>query len=519
MAVFTDVASLIPTLGERLDSGAQLAEATALMVEMTDAEIVTILRGSAEVTRLADQIRVVAAGVIAERSTRAAGHAGLAQSHGHRTPAAFVQEVSGSTKGEAARDIRVGQALLDDESESDADAQPQAGSGSDAGTAAGGPLPMDWREPLRRALSDGALTSAQFDAIGRGLGEPPVPAAVDPGLPENPASSEEPAMSEDEIAAIGRAVREAWRLAAEQLVAEARERTVEELAAAARTIRDMLDPEGAEVRFLARHEKRAFRTWRDADGVLRASIVFDTEGEAFLTTVYDAALRPRRGGPRFVDSDDVAQAKAFADDPRSNDQLAYDLLMDLLRSGVLADVQSVFGARQAGVRLVHVRDGAGDGAAPVAYTEDRLIAFPAGAVEQRLCESGVIAVTVDSCGNPLDVGRERRLFTPRQRIGLALRDGGCRWRGCDRPASYCEAHHIDEWQADAGRTDIDRGILLCRFHHMQLHHGGWRITRDGTGDFVLHHRDGERFVLERRAVLTYAWAGIDPPPKRFRAAA
>ena len=45
--------------------------------------------------------------------------------------------------------------------------------------------------------------------------------------------------------------------------------------------------------------------------------------------------------------------------------------------------------------------------------------------------------------------------------------------------------HIDH-HAEGGNTDTDRGILLCRFHHMALHDGGWRITRDGLGDFVLH---------------------------------
>ena len=99
---------------------------------------------------------------------------------------------------------------------------------------------------------------------------------------------------------------------------------------------------------------------------------------------------------------------------------------------------------------------------------------------------------------------------------LALRDGGCRWQGCDRPASYCEAHHIDPY-SQGGRTDIDRGILLCRFHHMNLHHGGWRITRDGKGEFLLHPPGGREPVpLRAPLVLTYAWGGTDPPPRRFR---
>jgi hypothetical protein len=283
-------------------------------------------------------------------------------------------------------------------------------------------------------------------------------------------------------------------------------------------VRDLLDPEGAEARFLARFENRSFRTFRGQDGQKRASIVLEDEGDLFLETMMAAALRPRRGGPRFVDSDEKEQAASLVDDPRTNDQLAYDLIMDVMRAGAFADAESVFGARQPGVRLVQVVDPDGRGA-PVAHTEDHLVSMPGAVAEQHICDSGFVPVTVDACGNPLDVGREQRLFTPKQRIALAIRDGGCRWRGCGRPASYCEAHHIDEWDRDQGRTDIDRGILLCRYHHMTLHHGGWRITRDGQSDFVLHHPSGETFAMRPRTALRYAWGGIDPPPKRFRPAA
>ena len=49
-------------------------------------------------------------------------------------------------------------------------------------------------------------------------------------------------------------VREAWTLAAEALAAEASGQPVEELAKRARTMRDMLDPVGAEERYGRRFE-------------------------------------------------------------------------------------------------------------------------------------------------------------------------------------------------------------------------------------------------------------------------
>ncbi|WP_036280580.1 HNH endonuclease signature motif containing protein [Microbacterium sp. CH12i] len=347
------------------------------------------------------------------------------------------------------------------------------------------------------------MTAAQFDAIRRGLGEAP---EIDTDHADAAACAQARAEA-----------RAAWAQAAEHLINEAAERTVEELWQQARSIRDLLDPEGAEARFLARFENRSFRTYRGQDGQKRASLVLDDEGDLFIETLLAAALRPRRGGPRFVDADEKEQAASLADDPRTNDQLAYDLIMDVLRAGSLADAESVFGTRQAGVRLVQVVDADGNGA-PVAHSEDHLMSMPGSAADQRICESGFVTVTIDSHGNPLNLGREQRLFTSKQRIALAIRDGGCRWRGCDRPASYCEAHHIDPYSA-GGRTDIDRGILLCRYHHMTLHHGRWRITRRGKDDFVLQHPSGEMFAMRSRMVLSYAFGGIDPPPKRFRPAA
>jgi hypothetical protein len=508
MKTWDAIAALIPTLAGRISAGAGASDVQAVVEGLDDAEAVAVLREAGEVGRLVEQVQVICAGVIARRSTRDAGHAGLAQARGHRSAASLVQELGGMTKGEAARQVRVGEALFD--GGRDGEASPEdasAGIGADAEMAGAGapdaPAARDWRQVLRDGLRAGAVTSAQFDAIRRGLGNPP------------PAPERD---TEAHRAAHDHTTRDAWAQAAAQLIDEASRRTVEELAAAARTVRDLLDPDGAEARFLARYEKRSFRTWFDQDGVRRASIAFDDEGGAYLDTIFAAALRPRRGGPRFVDPEEKTTAADLVADPRTNDQLSYDLLLDLIRAGALADPAAVFGTRQAGLRLVQQITADGT-PAPVAVTEDGLHSLPATVAERRACDTGTIPVTVDACGNPLDVGRESRLFTPRQRIALAVRDGGCRWTGCDRPASYCEAHHIDEWARDGGRTDIDRGILLCRFHHMELHHGRWQITRHRKDDFVLHHPDGQESVLHPRLPLRYAWGNIDPPPKRIHPAA
>lgn len=424
----------------------------------------------------------------------------------------------------------------------------------------------------------GVLTSAQHDAIRRGLGEPPVSESrtADDGT-EVPLSGIHSTGVQSAGIPSAAAV-DAWSLAAEELAGEAKHLTAEDLTKQARAIRDLLDPEGAEERFLARYEARSFRMWTDAGGLTHGKFVFDDESAAWLRTVIDSALRPRRGGPRFIDPTEKAAAKQLVEDPRTNDQLTHDLLIDVLKSGTVADVKTVFGTKQAGVRIVQVvdreeylaaqraheaqqsgvarmtsgifrspgsRDTDADRATCTSVTrfEDGGETLPGAVAAQQQCNTGSVKVTADRHGNPLDIGREQRLYTPKQRIALAIRDGGCRWTGCDRPASYCEAHHIDEWVADGGRTDIDRGVLLCRFHHMQLHHGKWKITRNGLGSFLLHAppgsgsasektpanssegtvppeiSDGDPIELRPPLPLSYGWQQAKPPPRHFRNAA
>jgi hypothetical protein len=74
------------------------------------------------------------------------------------------------------------------------------------------------------------------------------------------------------------------------------------------------------------------------------------------------------------------------------------------------------------------------------FLEDTGEAVPPVVLERILCDTGTREITVDGNGNPLDVGREQRLFTIKQKTALAYRDGGCMDPLCDQPTSYTEAH-------------------------------------------------------------------------------
>ena len=62
-----------------------------------------------------------------------------------------------------------------------------------------------------------------------------------------------------------------------------------------------------------------------------------------------------------------------------------------------------------------------------------------------------------------------------------IRDRHCRFPGCDRPAHWCEGHHVWFWD-HGGPTRIDNLVLLCTRHHHHLHRPGWhaKLLPDAT---------------------------------------
>jgi hypothetical protein len=59
---------------------------------------------------------------------------------------------------------------------------------------------------------------------------------------------------------------------------------------------------------------------------------------------------------------------------------------------------------------------------------------------------------------------------------LRVRDRGCVWPGCDRPASWTSAHHVLHW-GHGGVSDLPNLVLLCHRHHWSVHEGGWQVVR------------------------------------------
>jgi len=106
---------------------------------------------------------------------------------------------------------------------------------------------------------------------------------------------------------------------------------------------------------------------------------------------------------------------------------------------------------------------------------------------ERVSATMLLPAVLGTAGQVLDLGRERRLFSGPIRRALMLRDGGCAFPACDRPARWCQGHHVVGWQ-DGGGTCLSNAVLLCGFHHRLIHQpAGWTVyidPADGLPTFI-----------------------------------
>jgi len=394
------------------------------VAHLGDDELLAVQARIAGARRQVDVAGATVAGEIARRSRPELGFTGLAQRTGSRTPERLVASVTGLSVPESRAMISAGQALEGD---------------------------VPWLDPVAVALQAADVSVGATAAIRAGLGEP----SADVGA--------------DEL-----------RAAAQRLVDESGDLPPERVAVLAREARDHLDAEGVRDREAALREKRSLRISRLPDGMTRLVALLDPEDAAFVTDAIDRVTSPRRGGVRFVDPAEKKRAEAIVVDPRTTEQLALDAFVAMFRLAAAVDGGTIFGARGPEVR-VHVRAeqlerGTGSG-----WIEGQSVAASLRTVERHICTVGALPILFDDDGRPMKLGRSQRLFSAAQRIAIAARDGGCLIPGCERPPSWCEVHHIDEWEKHRGRTDVDDGVLLCGHHHRWVHDVGARIVRVDGG--------------------------------------
>ncbi|MBF4571086.1 DUF222 domain-containing protein [Herbiconiux sp. VKM Ac-1786] len=249
--------------------------------------------------------------------------------------------------------------------------------------------------------------------------------------------------------------------------------TADETFRAAIHLREVLDPDGAEPRDEVLQMQRSLTITQSADGMYRGKFALPPEQGGVWVSSILAMQSPRVAGPRFVDGDEYVTA-----DGRTQAQKNADTVTELIARAAGADDMPRINGSIATVNVHMTLDDLEKGRG-VGWIDGIDQPIPASTVAQLRCSSPVAATLFGDKGEVLFHGKAKRLFTPAQNRALAARDGGCVWPSCDRPPSYCETHHANEWVSDdhpPGRTDIDNGVLLCHFHHSHLHKSPWKLT-------------------------------------------
>lgn len=130
-----------------------------LVDRLDDGGVRSVLVSAAALKSHADAVLVAAAGVAAKRSRRELGFAGMAARDGHRSTEATLQSITGSSRGEAARQVRLGEAMGEaDAAGRFAETQPEYEPGDDEQTTASADVPSGatpWYEPVTCAVTDG----------------------------------------------------------------------------------------------------------------------------------------------------------------------------------------------------------------------------------------------------------------------------------------------------------------------------------------------------------------------------
>lgn len=210
------------------------------------------------------------------------------------------------------------------------------------------------------------------------------------------------------------------------------------------------------------HRHRFFTTpTKDATGMWVGSYAMNNDDHAALVAALDALAAPCRTADGQIDT-------------RTTGQRNLDAIIEMCRV-VASDPTLMRHTRPASAAKAQIIITIGADA-----MEGRLGAHGFGTdghdhpltpetIRRLACDAHLIPAVLGSDSAVLDLGRSARFATPDQVRYLRLRDKGCTFPGCDRPPSWCEAHHLREWQADLGETNVDQLALLCTRHHTDIH--------------------------------------------------
>jgi Domain of unknown function (DUF222) len=216
------------------------------------------------------------------------------------------------------------------------------------------------------------------------------------------------------------------------------------------------------------HARRELKIAPKAGGMVGVQGDLDAEGGATVLTALDALSAP---DPAGTEARTPAQRRA-------------DALVELARRALdWGELPDRGGERPHLAVTVPLETLMGEPAAPGADLDWGGVITGAAAL-RLACDCKVHRVITDGKSQVLDVGRATRVPSAALRRALVVRDRGCVFPGCDRPAAWCDVHHLVHW-TNGGPTCRDNCVLLCSAHHRMAHEGGWDLRRGHDGRILV----------------------------------
>ena len=201
------------------------------------------------------------------------------------------------------------------------------------------------------------------------------------------------------------------------------------------------------------HEQRGLRLSTAEDGCLLISGGLGPVDGAAVRTTLEALAKP-----------------CGRDDTRTREQRLADALTEVCTNRTRQTIQmQVTASIESLLALVGAPGAEAEFSLPISATT----------AQRWACDSSLSRVLLQD-SVVIDVGRAERTCKGPRRRALEARDQHCKWFGCERPASWCDSHHIVHW-AYGGSGELDNQILLCARHHRMVHEGGWQLIKTDEG--------------------------------------
>jgi Domain of unknown function (DUF222) len=176
---------------------------------------------------------------------------------------------------------------------------------------------------------------------------------------------------------------------------------------------------------------RGVRVWWRDDGMLELMAVLPAEDGAIVMAAIEAAAHRVTSEERQVPFPDQPEP---AVERRTQPMLRADALIRMCESWIAAASQEPAVAPTSQV-VIHVDADVLSGESPDGRSRiENGPWIPPHVLRRLSCDADVVTVT-ERDGLPIDVGRVRRVITPRLRLALQSRDEGCRFPGCSVPAA------------------------------------------------------------------------------------